>query len=112
MGEGYFKDLHFINGEGKEETLTGYLGKKKHKSAKTITLTSDIPFQCRQQGSDAIPFGKNPVTYLGRVRNIESGKDSFSLLFDEEMFDLLLQETKICIESNLEIRCAPMEHLF
>ena len=37
--------LHFVNGEGKWETLTSYLGPKEDKNTKAITWTCDFPLQ-------------------------------------------------------------------
>lgn len=49
-----------------------------------------------------IPFGENHVTLLDQVRNIGSTKDFLTLLFDNEIFELLVQEIKIYIDRNLE----------
>ena len=112
MNEENYDDLHFINGEGKWETLTGYLGPRKDKNTKTITWTSNFPLQGRQRACDVLPFGEKCATLFGPANNIDSIEDSFNLLFDAQMFDLLLRETNACIQKKLDTLRATKEHLF
>lgn len=86
-------DLHFLNGEGKWKTLTGYLGPKKDKNTKTITWTSHFPLQGRQRTCDVIPYSYYSLTFFDKARDIfffVPIEDSFDLLFSDEMFDHLL----------------------
>ena len=60
-------------------------------------MTSGFSLPYRQQSCDVIPFCDNHVTLLDWVRNIGSTKESFTLLFDDEIFDLPVQEANIYI---------------
>ena len=112
LNEENYDDLHFVNGQGQWETLTGYLGPKKDKNTKTITWTSDYPLQGRQRACDVLSFEEKPLTLLGKARDIETIKDSFELLFSDDMFELLVRETNLLIKKKLETLPAKIEHLF
>ena len=112
LNEESYDDIHFINGKGQWETLTGYLGPKTNKNTKTVTWTSDFPTQGSQRACDIINIGDNLGTLLGAARNIDTIEDAFNLLFDDQMLDLLVIETNDFIERKLQTLQSFKEHLF
>ena len=80
-----YDPIHYINGNGHWETLTGYLGPKTDKKAETITWTSTLPSQTgRQRRCNDIT---EQISCLkGTARNVTSGEDCFDLFFSDGMF--------------------------
>ena len=91
---------------------TGYLSPKTNKNTKTITWTSDFLTQGRQRACDIINIGDNRDTLLGKVRNIDTIVDDFSLLFDNQILDFFVRETNDFIETKLQTLKNFKEHLF
>ena len=83
--------------------LTGYLAPKTNKNTKAITLTNDFLTQGRQRACDIINIGNNSGTLLGAARNIDTIKDAFNLLFDDQMLDLLVVKQMILLRENFKL---------
>ena len=88
LNEECYNDIHFINGKGQWETLTGYLGPTANKNTKSITWTSDFPTKGRQRACD-IHIGDNPGTPLGAARNIDTIEDAKEHLFESSKYPYL-----------------------
>ena len=110
LNEECYDDIHFVNGKGQWEMLTGYLGPKTNKNTRTATWTSHFPTQGSQRACDIINIGDNPGTVLGAARNIDHIEYAFNLLFDDQMLDLLVIETNDFIERKLETLKSFKEH--
>ena len=71
-----YDPIHYINGNGHWETLTGYLGPKTDKKNRNNNLDQHITKSITEQ----IPCLK------GAARNVTSGEDCSDLLFSDDMF--------------------------
>ena len=103
LNEECYNDIHFINGKGQWQTLTGYLGPNTNKNTNTITWTIDFPTQTRRRACDIINIGDSTGTLLGAARNIDIIEDAFNLLCDEQMLDLLVRETNLLLRENCKL---------
>ena len=112
LNEECYDGIHFKNGKGQWETLTGYLGPKRNKKTKTITWISDFVTQGRKKACDIINIGDSRGTLLGAARNIDTIEDAFNLLFDDQMLDVLVRETNDFIDRKLQTLKSFKEHLF
>ena len=96
-----YDPIHYINGNGHWETLTGYLGPKTNKKTETITWTSTLPSQAgRQRRCDVIT---EQISCLkGAARNVTSKEDCFDLFFSDGMFELITPNTNKRIDAPLD----------
>ena len=107
-----YDEITHLNKDGCWETFVGYLGPKSNKAIEKIFWSSDV-LSCfgRQRQCDIIPDGKHWVL-LGRAKHIETIKDAFDLLFDEEIFFLIESKTNEKIRKRTETLTNLKEHLF
>ena len=100
LNEDNFEPIHYVNGNGMLETLTGFLGPKINKNTQTIEWQSEIPNISGRQGrADVI---RSPVLLLrGPARSVTTYLDCFNLFFDELMFDRVVEKTNLCINRYL-----------
>ena len=100
LNEDNFKPIHYVNGNGMWETLTGFLGPKSNKNTQTIEWQSKIPnISGRQRRADVI---RSPVLSLrGTARSVITYLDCFNQFFDKLMFDSVVEKTNLRINRYL-----------
>ena len=106
-----YDQIHYINGEGQWETLTGYLGPKRKDNTEKITWTSVLPeANGRQCRCDVIT--RNVSCLKGIAKNVSTYQDCFDLFFDQSMFELITSMTNIRINEHLDVLRQNKEHMF
>ena len=105
-------DLHYVNRHSNWETLTGYLGPKSSKNTETIHWRSNLNLRGRQRSCDIINIDDISGSVGGLARNIETIANAFDLLFDDEMFTLMVTQTNMNIEDKIKKLQQNKEHIF
>ena len=101
INEQSYDDLHYVNRQGNRDTLTGYLGPKSSKNTETIHWRSNPNLRGRQRSWDIINIDDIPGSVDGLARDIETIENAFDLLFDDEMFTLMVTQTNMNIEDKI-----------
>ena len=90
INEQSYDHLHYVNRQGNWETLTGYLDPKSNENTEAIHWRSNLNLRGRQRSCDIINIDDIPGSVGGLARNIETTENAFDLLFDDEMFTLMV----------------------
>ena len=87
-------DFGTVDEKEHETVLTGYSGPKKNPTTETVLWSNKKPERVgRQRSCDILPRGPQPSTLLPPASGIESMRDTFHVLFTDEMTELVINNT-------------------
>ena len=94
LNEIKFEPIVYVNRHGNFETFAGYFGPKANKNTKKISWGSELSFVAgRQRTCDRIHRPISTLLSNTKASNIETFDDTFRLFFDDQIMDMIEDNT-------------------